>query len=83
MKDKLIDVQRHLVSALEALSDTDKPMDLDRAKTMATVAQTYINGARVAVDFMKATDAQTDESGIIAAPKQVTGPQHPKIGVVK
>ena len=42
-----------------------------------------LNGARVAVDFMKATDAQTDESGIIAAPKQVTGPQHPKIGVVK
>lgn len=75
MKDKLIDVQRHLVAALEALSDSEKPMDLDRAKTIAAVAQTYINGARVAVDFMKATGAQTDESGIIAAPKQIGGRQ--------
>lgn len=73
MKDKLIDVQRHLVSALEALGDPDKPMDLDRAKAIATVAQTYINGARVAVDFMKATGAVEDQSGIIAAPKQIGG----------
>lgn len=40
---------------------------------IATVAQTYINGARVAVDFMKATGAVTDESGIIAAPRQIEG----------
>lgn len=75
MKDKLIDVQRHLTATLEALSDTDKPMDLDRAKVIATVAQTYINGARVAVDFMRATGAVTDESGIIVAPKQIGGPK--------
>lgn len=75
MKDKLIDVQRHLVGALEALSDKESPMELDRAKAIATVAQTYINGARVAVDFMKATGAVTDESGIIVAPKQIGGPK--------
>lgn len=53
MKNKLEDLRNHLFATLEALQDPDKPMELDRAKTIAEVAQTVINSAKVEVDFIK------------------------------
>ena len=35
--------------------DEDDPMDLDRAETVAKVAQVIVNTAKVEVDFMKQT----------------------------
>lgn len=55
MKNKIEDLRNHLFSALEALQDPDAPMDLDRAKTIADVAQVLINSAKVEVDFIRAT----------------------------
>jgi hypothetical protein len=55
MKNKIEHLRDHLFATLEALQDEDKPMDLDRAKTIADVAQTIINSAKVEVDFIKAT----------------------------
>jgi hypothetical protein len=55
MKNKMVDLRNHLFAALEGLSDTEKPMELDRAKAISEVAQTIINSARVEVDLCKAT----------------------------
>lgn len=53
MKNKIEDLRNHLFATLEALSDKDDPMPIDRAKTIAEVAQTLINSAKVEVDMLK------------------------------
>lgn len=55
MKNKIEDLRNHLFVAIEALLDEDKPMDIDRAKAVADVAQVMINSAKVEVEFMKVT----------------------------
>lgn len=64
MKNKMTDLRNHLFAALEALHDTEKPMEIERAKAIADVAQTIINSAKVEVDFMRAT-GYTGPSGFI------------------
>jgi hypothetical protein len=46
-------VRTALFDALRGLSDKDKPMDIDRAKAIAEVAQTIINSAKVEVDALR------------------------------
>lgn len=69
MKNKIEDLRNHLFATLEGLTDSEKPMELDRAKMVAEVAQVLINSAKVEVDFIKAT-GQTANSGLLqlAAP---------------
>ena len=55
MRNKIDDLRNHLFATLEALQDEDKPMDLDRARTISEVAKTVIESAKVEVDFLKAT----------------------------
>jgi hypothetical protein len=55
VKNKIEDLRNHLFATLEALQDTDKPMDIERAKAISDVAQTIINSAKVEVDFAKVT----------------------------
>jgi hypothetical protein len=52
MKNKIEDLRNHLFATIEALSDKDEPMDIDRAKAISDVAQTIINSAKVEVDFL-------------------------------
>jgi len=52
MRNKIEDLRNHLFTTIENLMDEDKPMDLDRAKTIAEVAQTIINSAKVEVDYI-------------------------------
>lgn len=52
MRNKIEDLRNHLFEALEKLSDDESPMDLERAKTIAEVAQVIVNSAKVEVDFM-------------------------------
>jgi hypothetical protein len=47
------DLRTHLFETLRALRDPNKPMELERAKTIAEVAQTVINSAKVEVDFLR------------------------------
>jgi hypothetical protein len=54
MKNKLEDLRNHLFATLEALQDRDCPMDLERAKTIAGVAQVVINSAKVEVEYIEA-----------------------------
>lgn len=55
MKNKIDDLRNHLFATIESLLDEDDPMELDRAKAVADVAQTIINSAKVEVDYLKAT----------------------------
>lgn len=54
MKNKIDDLRNHLFATLEALQDDTNPMDLERARTVALVAQTVINSAKAEVDFINA-----------------------------
>ena len=46
-------LRERLGETLDALLDKKNPMDLERAKAVAGVAQTMINVAKVEIDFMK------------------------------
>lgn len=55
MKTKITDLREHLFATLEDLRDKEKPMDLDRAKTISEVAKTIIESAKVEVDMVEVT----------------------------
>lgn len=57
MKNNIDDLRDHLFETLEALRDTDDPMDIKRAKTIADVAQTVINTAKIELEFAELTGA--------------------------
>lgn len=54
-KNKIEDLRNILFETMEKLMDEDDPMDLDRAKAVAVVAQVVVNTAKVEVDFIKQT----------------------------
>ncbi|KDR25453.1 hypothetical protein [Caballeronia zhejiangensis] len=51
--DTIEELRSHLFDTLRALSDKEKPLELDRAKAVAEVAQVIINSAKVEVEHMK------------------------------
>jgi hypothetical protein len=58
MKNKIEDLRNHLFVAIESLLDPEKPMEIERAKAVAEVAQVMINSAKVEVEMVKALDAR-------------------------
>lgn len=72
MKNKIEDLRNHLFATLEALQDAEKPMDLDRAKTIADVARAVIESAKVEVDFLRVTDSAG--TGFMSDVKQIGAP---------
>lgn len=74
-------LREHLFATLAALSDKDKPMEIERAKAISEVAQTIINSAKVEVEYAKATGAAGSNFLEMAAvkvpdgmlPKGITG----------
>lgn len=58
-KNKIEDLRNHLFVTLESLLDADNPMDIERAKSVAEVAQVIVNSAKVEVDFLRATQKET------------------------
>ena len=61
-RNKLQDVRDHLFAALEGLADKDEPLEVNRAKAIASVAQTIINSAKLELDFIRATGNESKES---------------------
>lgn len=55
MRNKISDLRNHLFEVIEALKDKDHPMDLDRARAVADVAQVIVNSAKVEVAHMQVT----------------------------
>jgi hypothetical protein len=58
MKNKVEDLRNHLFATLEALQDKDKPMEIERAQVIATVAREIIHSAKVENEFMKITGSK-------------------------
>lgn len=54
MKD-INHLREQLFETLAALRDKEHPMDLDRAKTVANVAQVIVDSARVEVEMARVT----------------------------
>ena len=52
-KNKISDLRDHLFETLEALKDSDNPMDVDRARAISQVASTIIETAKVEVELVK------------------------------
>lgn len=55
MNHTINDLRGHLFATLEGLRDKKNPLDIDRAKAVAEVAQTIINSAKVEVEHIKVT----------------------------
>ena len=66
MKRNIKGLRDALFDTLEKLNDKDNPLDLDRARTICSVATAITNTAKVEVQFMKETGAAL-ESEFIAS----------------
>ena len=64
MKNKIEDLRNHLFATIEGLLDEETPMELDRAKAVADVAQVIVNSAKIEVDFIKVT-GRSEGTGFI------------------
>ncbi|HDR9756475.1 TPA: hypothetical protein ACK3Q6_001648 [Burkholderia cepacia] len=51
----IAELRAQLLSTLEKLNDANNPMDIERAKVVADVAQVIINSAKVEVEHLKVT----------------------------
>lgn len=60
-KNKLSDLRDHLFETIEALKDSDKPMEIDRAKAVCQVADRIIDTAKVEVKAAEVVGAQLSE----------------------
>lgn len=84
MSNKIDDLRRHLFETLEALKDEDNPMDLDRARAVATVARVIVDSAKVEVEFLKVTGTVRstgflpDADDATPARPQLATARHPK-----
>lgn len=78
MQNKITDLRNHLFATLEALSDPDKPMPIDRAKAIAEVAQVVINSAKVEVEMVKVTKKLPGSDFMPLAAPQPEGPKPPE-----
>lgn len=74
----ITDLRDHLFATLEALRDEKKPMDIERAKTVAQVAQTIIESAKVEVQFVR--DVGGHGTGFLPE-EQVTGTKPKLLGI--
>lgn len=57
MKNKIDDLRNHLFATLEALSDKDQPMEIERARAIADVSKVVIESAKVEVEQLRALEA--------------------------
>jgi len=74
MKNKIEDLRNHLFATLEALRDAEKPMEIERAKAIAEVAQVIVSSAKIEVEFLKATDSVRG-TGFIPDDSKLVGAQ--------
>ncbi len=63
-KTNISDLRKHLFETLAALRDPDTPMEIDRARAVAQVAQVVIESAKVEVDFLKVR-GQVNSTGFL------------------
>lgn len=61
-------VRTALLATLSDLRDRTNPMDIERAKAVATVASVLVDTARVENDYLKITGQ--DRSGFLSGPEE-------------
>ena len=66
-RNTISDLRDHLFETLERLKDQEEPMDIERARVVAEVAQTIISGAKVEVDMVRAIGASRPASSFFGA----------------
>lgn len=71
MKNKMTDLRNHLFATLEALQDTDHPMDIDRAKAIAEVGKVLVDSAKVEVMFINAMDGDAKTTGFMESERDI------------
>jgi len=76
-KNKMTDLRNHLFETIEGLMDSENPMDIQRAKAVAGVAQTIINSAKLEVEYLKLTDQLGGGSVFLEEPKPVPATVRP------
>lgn len=76
----LDDLREQLFETLKDLRSKDKPLDVDRAKAVSEIAQTFINSAKAEVDYIKATGAaDSSELPVFGAKKLPAAPGQPRL----
>lgn len=75
----LDDLREQLFETLKDLRAKDKPMEVERAKAISEVAQTFINSAKAEVDFVKATGADSTELPVFGVKKALPAPGTPRL----
>ena len=80
MKNKIEDLRNHLFATLEALSDKENPMEIDRAKAIADVARVIVDSAKAEVAFLNAT-GQCQPTGFMPLAAAV-GESRPRLAAV-
>jgi len=73
-KNDIVELRKHLFDTMRDLRSKESPMDMERARTVSSTAQTIINSIKVENDFMKITGAM-DGSGVIPGNKQLPAPK--------
>lgn len=73
-KTTLADLREHMFATIEALTDTENPMDIERARAISDVGKRVIDSAKVEIDFLKVTGI-THGSGFFGEeePKKLDG----------
>ncbi|QNB10894.1 hypothetical protein G5S35_04445 [Paraburkholderia tropica] len=66
MENNIETLRGHLFDTLRALNDKEKPMDIERAKAVAEVAQVIINSAKAEVEHLKVVGGKS--TGFISPP---------------
>ena len=72
MQNKIEDLRGHLFATLADLRDKEKPMDIERALAIATVANSIIESAKVEVKYLDIVGGKS--TGFIGSE-----PERPKI----
>lgn len=70
MKNKIEDLRNHLFETLEALKDSESPMDIERAKAIAQVAGVMVESAKAEVKFLEAVGGQIGSDFIPLEPRK-------------
>lgn len=71
MKNKIEDLNNHLFAALEGLADSENPLDLNRANTIANVAKVLVESAKTEVSYLKLVKNEGKRSSLF--------PEDPKL----
>jgi len=71
------DLRDKLFDTLDRLNDKEDPMDIERAKAVAEVAQVIINTAKVEVEYMRMRDGARTATGFI--PEALPDPGQPRL----